>query len=118
MKIEIVRERISGAALKTLAQETYQEMIKAVVDVTRQVLAVGGEWHADAEAVLLEEGSKQADLWGVNLYPDKPAGQRIVYEALINIRPGQGNESMGIEDEGLRRRIARVVEQRVDWAEA
>lgn len=115
MTIEIVRDRISGAALKRLAQETYREMIKAVVDVERKLLAVGGEWHADAEARLLEDGSEQKHLWGINLYPDKPPAQRIVYDALINIRPAEDQTSMEIRDEALRRRIAQIVDQRVAW---
>jgi hypothetical protein len=115
MTIKIIRDKVTSGALKQLAQETYKEMIKAVVDIQRKLVAVGGEWHADAEAQLLEDGSEQKHLWGINLYPDKSIQDRIVYNALINIRPAQDNASMDVQDESLRRQIAQVVDQRIAW---
>ncbi len=97
------------------AQETYKEMIKAVADVERRLLAVGGDLHADAEAVLLEEGSRQEDLWGINLYPQKPDRDRIEYTSLINIKPRQNHRAMEIRDPVLREKIRKIVDQRVVW---
>lgn len=115
MTIRIVLDSISRADLMRLAEESYKEMVKAVADVERKVLAVGGELHADAEALLLENGSRQEDLWGINLYPDKPEPDRIEYTSLINIRPRQGNRSLEVQDAALQRRIRAVVDQRVQW---
>ena len=115
MTIRIVSDRISQEDLKRLAEETYKEMVKAVVDVQRKILAVGGELHADAEALLLDGGSRQEDLWGINLYPDKPEAARIEYSSLINIRPRQGNSSLEVRDAALRQEIKSVVDQRVHW---
>ncbi len=98
-----------------LAVEGYGEMIKAVVDIGREVLAVGGELHADAEALLLNDGSKQEDLWGINIYPEKNKENHIEYTSFINIRPRDGNRSLEIKDEGLRRKIRSIVDKRVDW---
>lgn len=86
--------------------EVYPFMIKVVVDIRRQILAGGGEMHADCEAVLLEHGSEQEDLWGANWYP---AEQRLEFEALINIRPRQGNRSIVIQSQETRNQVAAVV---------
>jgi hypothetical protein len=76
-----------------------------VVDVERAVVAVGGELHADAEALLMSEGSRQSDLWGANYYPGRGEAECIEYTALMNIRPAQNNPSMEVQDPGLRHRI-------------
>ena len=91
--------------LRTLVDRFFGDMVKCVIDVERGVAAVGGELHADAESVLLEAGSRQADLWGANYYPGRGEDGCIEYTALINIRPAQGNRSMEIEDDTLRARV-------------
>lgn len=113
MAIQIVREKMTLDAVKKAAQETFGEMVKAVVDVERELMAVGGELHADAEAVLLADGSRQKDLWGINIYPEKPQAERLEFSALINIRPSQGNRSPQIQDVKLRELIRRVVSKLV-----
>jgi len=118
MTITIVSNTFSKKDLKRLAQETYKEMVKAVVDVQKKILAIGGELHADAEALLLDEGSGQQDLWGINLYPDKPEIDRIEYTSLINIRPRQGNKGMQIQDDSLRKVIKEIVDQRIAWSDS
>ena len=115
MKIYVVRDKISKNQLIEWAQETYREMIKAVVDVEKGFLAVGGDLHADAEAALLEEGSRQEDLWGINLYPEKSGPDRIEYTSLINIKPRQSHRAMEIQDAALKLRISRLVNLRVAW---
>jgi len=72
-------------------------------------LAIGAELHSDEEAALIEDGSRQPDLWGVNLYPSELGEGFIEFDSMINIRPAQGNRSRGVEDEGLRLRIRGVV---------
>ena len=62
--------RLDPAELRRLVDLFFEDMVKCVVDVSRGVAAVGGEMHADAE-VLLEGGSRQADLWGANYYPGR-----------------------------------------------
>ena len=84
-------------------------MVKAVVDIRRGILAVGGELHSDDEALLLDDGSEQKDLWGINLYHDEPSGAWIEFDSMINVRPSEGNRSRGVDDESIRTRIASVV---------
>ena len=81
-------------------------MVKAVVDVKRNVLAIDAELHADLEKHLLENGSDQFDLWGINLYFD---GDLVEFDSMINIRPAQGNRSRGVENEATRQKILEVV---------
>ena len=88
-------------------------MVKAAVDVEREVLAIGGELHSDEEALLLEDGSKQADLWGINIYPEKPEAERIEFDSMINIRPSQNNRSRGVENPEIRQRILRIVSKMI-----
>ena len=88
--------------------ETYSFMIKIVVDVRRHTLAGGGEMHADCEALLLELGSEQDDLWGANWYPDE---QHIEFESLINIRPRLDNRSIIIQSEQVRAQVGAVAHE-------
>ena len=104
--ILIVREhRIEAAELARLVLLYFEDMVKYVVDVERGVIGLGGEMHADAEQLLLEDGSRQADLWGANYYPGRGREDSIEYTSLINIRPAAGNRSMEIQDPALRERV-------------
>lgn len=110
MKIQIISKPLSLKTLHVIAKDNFGEMVKGVVDLKRKIMALGGELHADAEAVLLADGSKQEDLWGFNLYPDKPADKRLEYTSFINIRPSQNNRSLEVQDPQLRERIRSVVD--------
>ncbi len=102
----IVREgRIDPGELKRLVLLYFEDMVKYVVDVERGVIGLGGEMHADAEQLLLEDGSRQADLWGANYYPGRGREGCIEYTSLINIRPAAGNRSMEIQDPAVRERV-------------
>jgi hypothetical protein len=85
--------------------EELGEYVKLAVDIRRGILAGGGALHADCEAVLLENGSQQEDIWGADWIP---ATQEVTYEALINLRPGQGNLSMTVQKPEIRQQIERI----------
>ena len=103
--IIVVTSRIDPQELVRQTLAFFEDMVKYVVDVERGVAAVGGELHADAEEILLAEGSRQTDLWGANYYPGRGVDDCIEYTSLINIRPAQGNPSMLVEDGEIRSRI-------------
>jgi hypothetical protein len=107
--IIIVRDNIEIEILKKMAQETFGDMVKAVADILNGIVAIGGELHADAEALLLEDGSKQQDLWGFNIYPEKSKDEWLEYDSMINIKPGLGNRSRNIENDDIRKKIAEMV---------
>jgi hypothetical protein len=106
--IHVITEKISRTELKDIARETFEVMAKATVDIEQKIMAVGGELHADASAVLVERGSRAQDIWGINLYPEKTKDW-IEFIALINIRPAAGNRSMQIKDPAIRERITEIV---------
>ncbi len=106
--IEIITESISQEKLKSFLGQPFDEMVKFVVDVEKEIIALGGEMHADAEEILLEQGSEQKKLWGANVYPDKQGDDRLEYVSLINIRPSQGNRAMEIQDETLQQRMRAI----------
>jgi len=103
--ILILRNPIAKTDLTRVVKRWFGDMVKYVADIERGVIAIGGELHADAEELLLEDGSRQADLWGANYYPGGGRDQCIEYTSLINIRPAQGNQGMEIEDHGVRERV-------------
>ena len=91
----------------------FGDMVKVVVDVDRELLAIDAELHSDLEALLLEDGSKQVSLWGINFYPEMPGDEFIEFDSMINMRPSQGNRSRGVDNEEMRKKIIAVVTKRV-----
>lgn len=107
--IIFVDKPLSLAQLKKIAEQRFGDMVKAVVDLRRKIMAVGGELHADEEAFLLQQGSTPGDLWGVNIYPDLAISDRLEFDSMINIRPSQNNHSRSVEDSAVREQIATLV---------
>lgn len=105
MKIHIIRQRATEKEMREMLEEltTY---IKVAVDIERKALAGGGEYHADCEEALLEDGSRQENVWGADWYPDS---KTMAFGALINIRPEQGNRGMEIENPELCKKIETIV---------
>ena len=110
----IIRSRISLAEVTEIARLRFGDMVKAAVDIGRGIMALGGELHSDEEALLLEDGSAQPDVWGINIYPGAPDDGWIEFDSMINVRPAQGNRSRGVEDPSLQARIRSVVDLLVD----
>jgi hypothetical protein len=106
----LIREPILLSILAGMAERGFGDMVKASVDVSRNVMAIGGELHSDEEAMLLADGSCQADVWGINLYPAEHGEPWIEFDSMFNVRPSQGNRSRSVDDPGLRARIRVVVE--------
>lgn len=102
-------DKITLAELKDMAKNMYGNFVKAVVDVEKEIMAVDAELHADEEKILLEQGSKQADLWGINLYPEMTGEDFIEFDSMINLRPSQGNRSRGIDSIETQEKIKIIV---------
>ncbi len=109
MEIKIVRTSITKAELNEMAKQQFGDMVKAVVDVEQRMMAIGGELHSDEEAVLLDQGSAQKNLWGINLYPDQPIAEWIEFDSMINVRPSGGNRSRNVEQAEIREAITAIV---------
>lgn len=108
--IVIISTPISTQRLAEMAAVSFGDMVKAVVDLDRRLLALGGGLHSDEEAALIEQGSAQPDLWGINIYPEKPRSEWIEFSSMINVRPHMGNRSRGVEDAGIRQLIIEIVD--------
>ena len=103
-------DKISVAQLREMAEKMYGSLVKADVDIAKNILLVDMEMHADGEAYLLECGSQPADLWGINLHPDKfGTDDFIEFDSLINIRPRQNNPSRDVLDQNIRKQIREIV---------
>ena len=107
--MKIINTTLSLDELKTMARNRFGNLVKAVVDVEREIMAVDGELYSDEEALLLENGSLQRNLWGINIYPELEEKDWIEFDSIINIRPSQGNRSRGVEDPALKEKIIRIV---------
>lgn len=107
-----VVEHISIAELPAMAEKMYGTLVKADVDIEKSIFIVDMGMHADGEAYLMEKGSKQSDLWGINLHPsDYGTDDFIEFDSFINIRPSRGNASKDVLDTEIRQRIISVVRQ-------
>lgn len=112
--MKIVDSKISVEELGQMAEQMFGNMVKAVVDVDRQIMAVDGELHADEEALLLESGSRQEDLWGINIYPELTGEDFVEFDSMINLRPSQRNISRGIDSPDVRRKILDIMDSLVE----
>jgi len=112
--MKIVRDKITLIELNELAGKSFGQLVKAVVDIEKEIMVVDAELHADQEALLLEEGSEQSNLWGINLYPQEEGERFIEFDSMINLRPSQGNRSRGVEDPEIRRSIISLVNKLVE----
>ena len=100
---------ISLAELERLAKGRFGDMVKGVVDLRRRILVVDADMHSDQEAHLLATGSKQTDLWGINLYPALDGPDWLEFDSMINLRPSFGNRSRGVDDPATQAAIAELI---------
>lgn len=109
MEIKVVQGKITISELEEFAKARFGDMVKAVIDLEKGIMAIGGELHADEEALLLEQESKQENLWGINIYPALKGEEFIEFDSMINVRPSQANRSRGVENFELREKIKQIV---------
>lgn len=102
--IIVIRSKIDPESRRKVAEDL-KGYIKVVVDVKRRILAAGGEKYVDGERLLLEDGSRQEDLWGAGLDLET---SEMDFDSLINLRPTQ-NKSREILDEDIRKKVEAVI---------
>ena len=110
--MKIIKGKITLNELKQMSA-MFGNMVKAVIDIDRELIAVDAELHSDLEALLLDNGSKQKNLWGVNFYPEIQDEDFIEFDSMINIRPSQDNRSRGVDNEQTRKKIIEIVKKKV-----
>jgi hypothetical protein len=114
MNITIIRESVTRHELNEMAKQQFGDMVKAVVDVEQGIMAIGGELHSDEEAMLLDQGSVQKNLWGINLYPERLVPEWIEFDSMINVRPSGGNRSRYVESAEIRDTVTTIVNRLVE----
>lgn len=108
--MKIVEKSISLAELSDMSKKMDRSLVKGVVDIEKGIMAVDAQMHADLEAILLEHGSEQDNLWGINLYPLQASTPELIeFKSMINIRPAQGNKTREVEDAQIREQIRKIV---------
>lgn len=109
--MKLIVNKITLADLKKMSLRMFGGLVKAVVDINKGIMVVDGAMHADEEILLLDEGSNQDDLWGINLYPELTNDDFIEYDSIINIRPRLNNFSRGIENKLIKEKIKKIISQ-------
>ncbi len=107
--MKVVKDKISIEELRQMAKAGFGDLVKAVVDVEMGCMVVDAELHADEEAFMIKDGSKQENLWGINIYPDLELDQRIEFDSMINLKPAQGNRTRSVEDQAVREKIINII---------
>ena len=111
--MKIVEEQITIEELKEMASKMFGSLTKAVVDIEQEILVVDAGLHSDQEAYLLDRGSKQKDLWGINIHPELEGDERVEFDSMINLRPIEGNFSRGIDDVKIQKKILDIVNSKI-----
>lgn len=107
--MKVIKTSISREELKKMSQGFAGGLVKVVVDVKREIMVVDAPMHADEEKELLDNGSHQDNLWGINLYPDLTNEDFIEFDSMINVRPRLNNFSRGIESKELQEKIISII---------
>ncbi|MDO9230941.1 MAG: DUF5674 family protein [bacterium] len=111
--MKIVEEKITLEELKEMSGKMFGNLVKAVVDIEKEIMVVDAGLHADEEALLLENGSEQKNLWGINLYPEMTGEDFVEFDSMINLRPSQNNRSRGVDDTEIQKKIIQIVDKLV-----
>ena len=110
----IVEKKISREELKSMSKKMFDDLVKAVVDIEKNIMVIDGLMHADIESFLLEQGSDQNNLWGINIHPTVEGDDWIEFDSLINMRPSWGNRSRGVDDLATQKKIITLVTRLVE----
>ncbi len=101
----LIRQKATSEEIKKMSRD-YEGFIKLVVDIEREILTGGGERHFDGEQLLLQDGSKQENLWGGGIDWET---KEIDYNSMINLRPQQNNPSRDILSLEIRKKFDKIV---------
>lgn len=111
MEIRVIKEKITKQELESFAKNNYGDMIKAAIDIEKEIIALGGELHSDANEVLIKQGSSQRNIWGINIYPAKEKEEWIEFVSLINIRPADNNFDMEVQNKEIKEKIRQIIDK-------
>ena len=108
--MKIVKDKIEISELKEMAKKMHDNLVKAMVDVEKEIIAVDAGLHADLmEFLIEEENSEPKNVWGINIFPDKNGENLIEFDSMMNVKPAFGNRTRGVDDENIRKKITYIV---------
>jgi hypothetical protein len=113
MRFVDYNNRITMGELNEMASAMFGDLVKGVIDLRRESMVLDAELHSDEEAALINSGSDQYDLWGINLHPEIEGEEFVEFDSMINIRPSHANRSRNVEDPAIRKRILEIVNRLV-----
>lgn len=106
--------KIEISELKEMAKNMIPQLVKAMVDIEKGIMAVDGGFHADLmEFLISEEKSKPENLWGINIYPGEGGDNFVEFDSVMNLRPASGNKTRGVDDEEKKNKIIAIVNKLV-----
>lgn len=112
--MKIITDQITIEELKEMAKKMFGNLVKAVVDVEKEIMAVDGELHSDEQELLIENGSEYEDLWGIDIYPEMTDENWIEFDSLINLKPALNQRTRGVENPEIREKIIKIVNKLVE----
>jgi len=108
--MKIIKDKVEILEVKEMAKRMYENLVKVVVDVERDILAIDAEMHVDLEQLLIEkENCEPKNLWGINIWPEKIGDDFIEFDSMINLKPGFGNRTRGIDSTEIKDKIKKIV---------
>jgi len=108
--MRLIEDKITNEDLKKMSEKMFDGLVKAVVDIEKEIMVVDAELHSDQEDFLLQQGSEQNNLWGINFYPDQVGTDNwLEFDSMINLRPSQNNRSRSVESKEIREKIKKVI---------
>lgn len=109
------KNKIKISELKEMSKKMFESLVKAVVDIENNIMAIDGELHADEEVLLMDNGSKRTNVWGINLFPDLYGTEKFIeFDSMINLKPSFNNRTRGVEDPKIREKIIKIVNELVE----
>ena len=109
--MQILTKPIGKKELQEIAAKMFGTLIKAVVDVKREIVALDAELHVDLAEMLVQQGSTNKNLWGVNIYPDAANNDWLEFDSMINLKPQFDNRTRNVEDPLLREQITTIIKK-------
>ncbi|MBU4458617.1 hypothetical protein KKF60_01815 [Patescibacteria group bacterium] len=107
--MKIIIDYITIEELKEMSKKMFESLVKIVVDIEKEIMAVDGELHSEEQELLIENGSKYENLWGVNIYPDNQNEDWIEFDSMINLKPALGHRTRGVENLEIKEKIIKIV---------
>lgn len=86
-------------------KDQFDVYIKTVIDIEKKICSAGADRHFESESILLEQGSKQSDIWGGGIDLET---KEIDFNSFINIRPSHNNQSNEIQDLEIRKKYEKL----------